>query len=225
MRNPIKTYQFWLKIIACALLIVFGLWILLDKDTAKAIVLVFTGLVSVLFGVIRFIPLIKTLKNGKSKVVSVVEIVLDLAVGAYLIFAGWKLTINPSSAFSKFNDSYYRFFIAFILYLRAVIYFMCTVLYKEETDKIKFWSHIILITVACLVCSLNDVTTDSIAIGIAVIAFIISLGLAVDGGVGYSRYRKMIFKQRNEQETIEEENEEIEVPINDEQIIEQDRVC
>lgn len=217
MKNPIKSYQFWFKIIGAALLLVLGIWLLIDNTSAKFLVLMFTGIIAGAFALIRIIPLIRTLKSGRSKIVCLVEIILHLALAVYLIFAALSIKSDPEAKFSKFNDENYRFFIAFFFYSRAVAYFICTVLYKEETDKTKFWVHIVLITVAAVLCALTDITSQAIAISIAVIAFLCSLGLMTEGAVGYGRYRKQIVKERNDQkqeEVVEETT--IEAPTHQE---------
>lgn len=217
MTNPVKNYKFWIKIISAALLIALGFWIIFDDSVAKLLVLLITGLVIGIFSIIRTIPLLRTLKTKRSKLYSFLEIVIDLILAVYLIYSSFKMTSEPEGSFSKFNDQYYRFFIAFFFYFRAVMYFICTVLFKEETDKTKFWAHIILITLACFICALDNITANNIAITIAVIAFIASLGLIIEGASGYGRYRKMVVKQREQQKEKEEKAEDIvEVPTNEE---------
>lgn len=212
MKNPIKTYKFWIKIIAAALLIVLGLWILFDNTIAKILVLLFTGLVTGIYALIRVIPLIKTLKTNKARLISLLEIIVDLLLAVYLCFAAINLKENPTSDFAIFNDKYYRFFIAFILYSRTVVYFMCTVLFKEETDKSKFWAHILLITSACLLCALTDITSQGIAITIAVFAFLVSISLITEGSSGYWKYRKNITIEKNKNINDSKENTEEELP-------------
>ena len=217
MKNPIKTYNFWLKIIGAALLIVLGVWLLVDNTTAKLVVLLFTGLVAGIFAIIRVIPLIRTLKTGRAKLVCFFEILIHLLLSVYLCYAAFNLKQDPESALAKFNDQYYRFFIAFFFYTRAVVYFMCAILFKEETDKTKFWIHIILITLACFLCAIDNLTTQAIAITIAVIAFLVSLGLIGEGASGYGRYRKMVVKERNaNKEKKDQPKPEKEVPTREE---------
>ena len=55
-KNPLKTYNFWFKIIGAALLIAFGLWIIFDEAMAVFMVLMATGLVAGNFAINRFIP-------------------------------------------------------------------------------------------------------------------------------------------------------------------------
>lgn len=217
MKNPIKTYQFWFKIAGAALLLVLGIWLLVDQNSAVFLVLLFTGIIAGIFALIRVIPLIRTLQQSKSKITCMVEILVHIVLAAYLIFAAFNIKNDPDSSFAKFNNDFYRFFIAFLFYSRALAYFMCTVLYKEETDKTKFWVHIVLISLSSLLCALDDVTTQAIAITIAVIAFICATGLAVEGAGGYGKYRKNIVKERNLQKEEEQTDApEMEMPAQEE---------
>ena len=215
MKNPIKTYKFWLKLISGALLIIFGLWLICDDSTAKLVVLLFTGIVAAIFAIIRFIPLVKTLKTTSAKWLSFLEIIVHLGLGCYLCYAAYMMKTDPLSKFSVFNDQNYRFFIAFLFYSRAVVYFICTVLFKEETEKIKFWIHIALITLACVICGYGDVTSKAIAVTIAIIAFLAAIVLIGDGSTGYGRYRKNIAKERNKENTKNDTKESMEFPNKD----------
>ena len=67
-------------------------------------------------------------------------------------------------------------------------------------------------------CSLTNVKAHTIAIVIAVIALVCSLGLIVDGAVGYGRYRKALVKP-TEKKKEEEKSEEISKDAPTEQII------
>ena len=232
MKNPVKTYQFWFKIISAALLISLGIWLLVDQQSAKFIVLMFTGILAAVFAVIRVIPLIRTLKNPNAKWICFAEIIVHLLLSVYLIFAAMNLRGDPDSSFAQFNDKNYRFFVAFLLYSRAVVYFICTVLYKEETDQIKFWVHIIFITLSSFICAVDNITSMQIAITIAVIAFICSLFLIGDGGMGYWRYRKSIEKERTsskeeqpqKEEGVQLPNPEVVIPMIDEEEKDQNQI-
>lgn len=109
MKNPLKTYQFYVKFIGAALLLTLGIWLLADEASAKFIVLLFTGFVAIIFALVRFIPLMRTLKSGKSKAVNAVEILLDIVLAVYLILAAFSLRSDSQSSFSRFNDQNYRF--------------------------------------------------------------------------------------------------------------------
>lgn len=218
MKNPIKTYNFWLKIIGAALLIAFGFWLVFDKNGAIFIVLMFTGLLAGIFAIIRFVPLVRTLKSGRAKITCAVEIVIHIIIACLLIYGAISILQDKESDFSRFMDKNYRFIVAFFFYTRVVSYFMCTVLFKEETDKTKFWAHITLITISCVLCALSDIQSQTIAIIIGVIALLCSLGLIIDGAIGYNRYRKAIAVEREKkkaEEQVEEPTSDIEVPTDE----------
>lgn len=210
MKNPLKTYNFWFKIIGAALLIAFGLWIIFDEKMAVFMVLMFTGLVAGIFAIIRVIPLMRTMKTARGRIVSIVEILVHLCIAVVLIYGAISNLLqeeNNMNALATFINEYYRFILALLFLTRVIAYFWCVVLFKEETDKIKFWVHIGLMVLACVMCSLTDVKSQTIALVIGVIALVCSLGLVVDGAVGYGRYRKMIKKERDDkkEEQIEEQ--------------------
>ncbi|MCM1196858.1 MAG: hypothetical protein NC310_07315, partial [Roseburia sp.] len=93
------------------------------------------------------------------------------------------------------------------------------VLCKEETDKIKFWVHIGLLTLTCVICAVAF-KGRTIAWIIAVLALCCSLFLIFEGGMGYNRYRKAIAKEREEKNQEHESKEEgLEVPSEEEFII------
>lgn len=234
MKNPFKTYNFWIKIMAAALLLAFGLWILIDTKMAVFIVLMFTGLVAGIFALVRTIPLLRTLRTHRARLTCFVEILLQLLVSAVLIFGALSILKDEEAQISKLINEYYRFVIAFFFMTRVVSYQMCTILFKEETDRIKFWVHTTLMLVACVLCSLSEIRSQTIALIIGVIALICSIGLIIDGAIGYGRYRKMIVKDR-EKKKEEQKQEEVgkeapaqenvvvpvvdEVPQNDQAII------
>lgn len=220
-KNPLKTYNFWFKIIGAALLIAFGLWIIFDDKMATFMVLMATGLVAGIFAIIRFIPLMKTLKTKRARLVSIAEILIHLCVSAALVYGAInKLTVPEEelSWIASFIIGNYRFIIAFFFITRVISYFWCTVLLEEKTDRSKFWVHILLMVLACVFCALSDVNTHTIALVIAGIALLCSLGLIVDGAVGYGRYRKSLVKP-TEKNKEEEKSEEISKDAPTEQII------
>lgn len=226
MKNPFKTYGFWVKILAAVLLITLGVWLIVDVNTGEKfaifIVLMFTGLLAGIFAGIRAIPLLRTLKTGKGRLVCIIEIAIHIGLSIAMIFAAiMKIKDGEeNSDFADFVYKYYRFVIAFYFYTRVVSYFICTVLCKEETDKIKFWVHIGLLTLTCVICAIAF-QGRTIAWIIAVLALCCSLALIVEGGMGYNRYRKTIAKEREDrkQEESQEEEPVLEDPEDDEDFI------
>ncbi|MDE6407497.1 MAG: hypothetical protein K2K48_04555 [Anaeroplasmataceae bacterium] len=230
MKNPFKTYSFWIKILAAALLITLGVWLIIDVNTgekfATFIVLMFTGLVAGVFAIIRAIPLMRTLKTGKGRLTCIIEIAVHIGLAAGMIFAAIAKISNEDSQFADFVYQNYRFAIALFFYTRVVSYFVCTVLCKEETKKLEFWIHIGILTLTCVICAVAF-KGRTIAWIIAVLALCCSVFLIAEGGIGYNRYRKAIAKEREEkkqeQSSLEEgieapADEELIIPMNDDEV-------
>lgn len=220
-KNPIRTYSFWLKVVAAALLIPFAFVIFFSETWAEFMVLMMTGLVAGIYAIIRFIPLMKTLSSGKARLVHIGEILIHIAIAVALVYGAIALITNTEEQknwFVTFVNTNYRFIIAFFLVTRVIAYFWCTVLFNEKTDKSKFWAHILLIVLACVMCSLSNVKAQTIAIVIAVIALLCAAGLIVDGAVGYGRYRKSLVKPE-EKPVEDEKSEEISKDAPTDQII------
>ena len=164
----------------------------------------------------------KTLKTKRARLVSIGEILIHLAISVALVYGAInKLTVTEEENISwiaKFIIENYRFIIAVLFVTRVISYFWCTVLFEEKTDKSKFWAHILLIVLACVMCSLTGVEAQTIAIIIAVIALLCAAGLIIDGAVGYGRYRKSLVKT-DDKEKEEEKSDEISKDAPTEQII------
>ncbi|MDE7095588.1 MAG: hypothetical protein K2O23_03785, partial [Anaeroplasmataceae bacterium] len=85
MKNPVKSYSFWVKIFAAALLLTLGIWLIIDVTTgeklATFLVLMFTGLVAGVFALIRFIPLMRTMKTGLGRLTCIIEMAIHIGLG------------------------------------------------------------------------------------------------------------------------------------------------
>ncbi len=225
MKNPVKTYSFWLKIIGAALLIALGVWLIVDINTgeklATFIVLMFTGAAAGIFSGIRFIPLMRTLKGSQAKITCVVEVAIHVALAILMICGAVAKMGDGDSSFADFIYANYRYLIAFFFFTRIVSYFMCTVLFKEETSTLQFWVHILLIAASCIICAIAF-EGRTIAWVFAILALACSLGLVIEGGIGYNRYRLSIAKSRMvEKEEKEEESpaEPLEMPSDEDIVI------
>lgn len=217
MKNPIKTYGFWVKIISAAMLLTLGLWIIFDRNLGETLVMGVTGAVILIYALIRFYPLIKTIKSKQAKIVAIVEIALDIIAGAIVFAGGIVNQQNPDSGFAEFMISAYKYFLGGVLYISAVAYFMSIVLYKEETDQTKFWVHMAAMTLGAVIMALDGFTATKLAIVLAILALICGIALVVDGFFGYGRYRKEIGK--NEAPKKSKKDAGTELPARDGSII------
>lgn len=217
MKNPIKRYQFWFKVLAAAILLTLGIVIIFNEEVGTMLVLGASGAAVLIMGVIRFVPLMKTLQSGKSKIASAIEMAIDIIIGIILFYGAVTITKEGGSKAADFINKNYKYFMGFVLYLRGVIYFMISVLFSEPSDKVQFWVHLGFLTVGVLFVSLSDeVTSRFLATIIAVISLLCSAALIVDGGVSFGRYRKYV-KENVEKSKVKEIVDEasIEVPARD----------
>lgn len=217
-------YKFIFKLFACAILITFGILILVFQQQAIFAIFLVTSIVVLVSALIRIVPLIRTLKTKGAKYVSLAEIGMHILLGLYLILAAFNYigtelnTDGEITGFAKFNEDAYPYILAFILYSRAVSYFWVTVLYKENTDKFKFWLHIILITLAVVFAGLGSkLGAREIAIALAVIALVCAIVIGGEAGTGYFRYRKAVSEPKRKEKT-KKTKPEIEAPAKDDEV-------
>lgn len=229
MKNPLKSYKFWIEAISAAILLAVGLVGIINKEFLVPLVVLITGIAILIFAVIRFIPLMKTLKTNRSRVLSFFELAVNLVVGVILFYGSILIfkDSNAESGFAYFAKKYYRFFLGGVLYLRGLCYFICTVLFKEETDQIKFWTHIAFITLGVVVCTVDSITPQILAFIVAIFALLGSAMLIVDAGFNYGKYRKAIKTKREKEkakdnkaiapgiEKPSEEDKNINIPVDE----------
>jgi uncharacterized membrane protein HdeD (DUF308 family) len=211
--------KFLVEVLSASMLIAFGILIFIKQNEAQFVVLLITGSIAVLGALLRIIPLLKTLQAKESKIISLVDILIHSLLGAYLIFAAFYFLNNPEAKFSEVNNNLFHYFVAALLYTRAVTYFWTTVIYKEKTTKFSFWVHIIAITIAVVFAAWREISPKFIAFALAVLAFICAVGLSVDAGGGYFRYRKSIKNAVSKEEIQTTEEDKVEVPGNNEKDI------
>lgn len=218
--NPAKGIKFWAIVAGAAALIVLGVWIIADRNLGTTMAIGVTGAVVVIFGIARIIPLIRTQISGSAKLTVVIEIIMDILLGAFLFFAAVQLQRDPESGLGKFVDSYYRFFLGFVLYAKGVFYFIITSLLNEKTTKFEFWMHILIMTLGVVIFAI-DFDASRLALVIAIICLLASLVLIAVSGSSYYNYRKSIHKPtektKNTQDEIAKEEEEtiLDIPQDD----------
>ena len=188
-----------------------GIWIILDRSLGTKLVVGFTGFVICVFGIVRIVPLVRTQKKGVSKMVIVLEILIDLAIGAFLFYGAFKTQAGKDDTLSNITRDYYRYFLGAVLYLKGVFYFITTALLGEVTNKKEFWLHIVIMTLGVVVFALN-IDASSLALFIAVISLLAGVAAGTAAGGSYFNYRKRVVlpkkKEKEAEETEEDEDSE-----------------
>ena len=131
MKNFFSKYVWVFEFTGAAILIVFG--IIMKAFPISLLYIV--GMIFIIMGLFRVVPLIKTTESKVAKWMFIVEIVLNVVAGGYLIFVGTKGEDNLGKIFG--------YIIGIVLYLRAFLYFFTTIIKKEPTDNIMFFTHIV----------------------------------------------------------------------------------
>lgn len=212
-KNPIHSYQFWIKIFACVLLIILAFMLFFKEDSAQAIVLMFTGGVFSIYAVMRIVPLMRTLEKGMSRVLCLIEIVFDLLAGVLLIALAVQNFGNKPEGFVGWCCDHYNIVIGLVLWLRGFVYFTTTILVGEKTDKAQFFVHIAIITFGSFLLGVK-IDAANIAIALAVISLVCGIVIGGEGFYDYGKYRNRI-KQTRTGTTKKKEKEkkpEIEAP-------------
>lgn len=208
-------YSFIYKIISAVILIAFAIIILVKQSHAVFTMLIVTAGVTIFMAILRTIMLLIKKKDTDKRVrnVTLVISLIHFIISCYLIVAAifyFKYLDNGDfEKFAKFNNDYFPIFLASILYSESIGYFMNTVLFKVNSGKFNFWLHIVFITLAVVVLSLNNIDGKKIAITLAIIALICALFTGIDAGVGYFNYRngKHPRKEKNESKKDEKKDE------------------
>jgi len=214
MKVFFKKYLFVFEWIAAAILLAVGIVVVVQSN----VFLYIAGIVLIIFGLFRLYPLLKTTEDRLMMVIYLVEILLNVVVGVYLVIEGGKE--DP-------NSNLLRYSVGGVLWLRGVLYYFATVVRKESTDHVKFWTHIALITLGPIIIVSNVFTTKNLAYVLLVLAIVSAVVIAFDGYKNYKNYRyewlakektKKVVKKK-EETVVEEDKKEDPLPKKEEVVI------
>ncbi|HNZ50998.1 MAG TPA: hypothetical protein PK087_01470 [Bacilli bacterium] len=186
MKEFFKKYLFVFEWIGAAILIGVGIYVVLDSSILN----VFVGLILLVFGLLRLIPLIKTTPDKVLKIMYACEIVINVGAGIFLVIEGGKENSN-------LND-WFGYMIGGVLMLRGFVHFFATSLRKEPNDYVKFFSHLGLFTVGCFIVARGGFSSDTLAYIILVLAILSALFI---GFSGYKHYRNYRYELRAREES------------------------
>ncbi|MGD9604962.1 MAG: hypothetical protein AB7V00_02240 [Bacilli bacterium] len=198
MKDFFKKYLFVFEWVGAAILIGVGIYTVLESS----ILYVFVGLILLVFGILRFVPLLKTTPDKVLKIIYALEIFLNLGAGIFLVIEGGKDT-------SSLNQ-WFGYIIGGVLVLRAIIHLYATSLRKEPNDYVKFFSHIGIFIVGNFIIARGGFQAKTLAYIILVLAVLSALFI---GYSGYKHYRNNRFELRAKEESkkiVVKENKKVE---------------
>ena len=209
-----RMYKFIIKILIFAILIVFAILLFAFKDELIGAVYMVSGIVILFAGIIRMIPLIKTTKSKRARLIVLIQCIIHVVLGAYLIFAAFyhwdrlnaytgdakdplydKLNAVSGGWFAKFNIQAYAYILVVFFYTLAMGYFWVTIEYKEPSRTTLFWLNFISISLAVVIAFLAPqewFDAEKLIIALAIIALLGALVIGGEATGGYIRYRKVI---------------------------------
>ncbi|MFA6889682.1 MAG: hypothetical protein WCQ80_01515 [Bacilli bacterium] len=179
MKKVFKKYLWLWEFIGVALILGIGLLVYFKND----ILFVIVGLIFAVLGLLRIIPLVKTTQDKLLKWLYSFEVLINIGSGIALIVLGLD-TENSVNLKLLFG-----YLIGGILYFRGVVYFISTVLRHEGTDRTKFISNLVLLTVGALIIGRGGFAVEQLAIVILAIAFLTAIFVAYGGVKNYQNYR------------------------------------
>jgi len=178
-------YGWLLKFILAAILIAVGIFMIVSED----IVYIITGISIVIFSLFRVYPLLKSLNREFLRTINLIEILIGIAFGAIMIYAGFTQTDGNGALLDPWGGLY-RWFLVYFLYVRGLVFFISTTFFDEKTEVPKFIFHIVALTLG----SIFAVWSAFEARTLGWVFFIVSIGGAVylsfDGYGGYRKYRE-----------------------------------
>lgn len=193
-RHSFINAAFILKMLAAAFLLAIGIWFLVDRDSAKMIVITTSGVLVALLCLGRIIWLFKDKNSTKRfKYITFAEIALETIVALFLIYSGIKYQTgdkDDKSKFIEFVEDNYRFFIGAVIYLRGVMHFFAVSFFKSKVSVANFIINIGFITLGTFCIFSDKASVSNIAWVMIVLIFIGFIYLAGDGVHQYIKWKK-----------------------------------
>jgi len=187
-----KKYIWIFEWIATALLLVLGIVVVVETT-----ILLYTfGILFIIFGLFRLIPLIKTTESKLVKWLIFSETVIALIPGGILLFDAVK---------GNETGVYIGYIIGGVIYLRGFVHFLSTSLKNEPSNLLNFFFHIILLTIGTIIFvkgGFDKTLLSWIFLGIIVLCAII---LGIKGYKDYYNYRGSIVGESKLKELNKEE--------------------
>lgn len=226
-KSKFKYSSFWIKICACAILVALGIWMIVENDICKQIIITVSGVAVGLLCIARIIYLIRAKNISKRfKLVSLIEICINAVLAVFFIIAGVNFQTNKDTKFYDFLNENYRYFIGVVFYIRGTLHFFACSFFEKKVTMVNFFINLIFITVGTF-CIAYKFTVDKLAWVLIALILLSAVYLGIDGIITYQKFNggnnngeKVIIKKKNKDDSkvkeVEEsigDREEIPAPI------------
>ncbi|MBE0700508.1 MAG: hypothetical protein IH571_02365 [Acholeplasmataceae bacterium] len=204
-------YGWLLKFLLAAILLGVGIYMVF----ADEIVYLITGVAIVIFSVFRVVPLLKSLNKEVLRTINLIEIIFDTLIGAILIYIALS---DKNLANEPIWSGIYRFSLAIFFIGRGLVFFNSVVFLGEKTEVVKFWVHIIALSLGVYIASRPDFGFETVGVFLLIVSLLGASYLGFDGYKGYKKYREFSKDLNTEKRKAEEEKikKDLPKPIGDE---------
>ncbi len=192
--TTIHMYNWFLKLIAAALLITLGIvliWIDIDQLIEASV-----GVVIAVYAIIRLVPFVRTQKSDLIKTINIIEITLNILVAAIFILGAFFTEEGLGAVFG--------YMLAGVLLVRGMVHFYGLSDGAESGDHVSYFFHIAAIVVASFIFSRGFQASDLVIL-LAILAFLGAAYSAFDGYNEYNRYRRYKTVETTDQPSAEDQ--------------------
>lgn len=207
MKKTFKKYAWLFEFIGAALILALGVLVKINDEVLYLIV----GLVFVILGLFRVIPLLKTTDDKLLRWIYLAEVIVNVVVGVILMVLYFKKTTDQGKLLG--------YLIGGVVYLRALIFFFATTLRKESSDVTKFVTHIALITLGSIIIAQGGFDQAKLALVILIMASLATVVIAFNGYSNYNKYRHEYRTVEKSKEITPTKEDTLDLPATEEEII------
>lgn len=206
-----KKYLWLWEFIGVALILGVGI----VSKFVPGVLLAMVGCSFIILGLLRIIPLVRTTKDKLLKWIYAIEIVVMVIIGIILIYLVTQ---------DKKLDNVFGYLIGGVLWARGFIYFFATTVRKEDSDKTKFFAHMIFITLGAMIVARGGFKEETLGWVVFVISLLTAFFIGYSGYNNYRNYRnetaaREITKRIKKEKATNPTSEEIITPTNNKTIV------
>lgn len=207
--KSLKKYSWLLYFISASILLALGILFIFETK----VVIYLMGILFIIFGVSRLVPLFKTIYDKLMKWLFVFEIIIEVICGSVLIYIASKdNTIGPV----------FGYIVGGVFYIRGFMHFFATSMREEPNSLISFLFHMAILTSGVLIIANGNVNSKAVSIILAVLLFICFLFQVFKGIKEYKNYRGILvsenltkkIKKQKQIDTVKELPTSDEISIN-----------
>lgn len=193
LSTTIHNYAWFIKAVGAALLLALALT-LYFVDVA-VLIEAFVGVIILVYALIRLIPFVKTQRNDLIKTINIIEITLNILVGATFLIVAITSEEGLGSLFG--------YLLGGVLFVRGMVHFYGLSNGAEEGDHVTYFFHIAAIAIGTLILY-RGFNSEDLVILLMVIALIGTAYLGYDSFNGYNLYRKGKTMETSTSDTVQD---------------------